>query len=252
MTSSSSSSPSSNAIIIDSIHNTNDNDNDHDDDGDCINSSQLGTQQYWESCYRQEIANYNHYQDIGEIWFGSNLMRKIVAWIKDNIDNKLSPILDIGCGNGHLIIELNKAGFHHLTGLDYAASSIQFTRQLCDVNNVTNVHLYEEDLLNLSDNLTVQYGQFRLAIDKGTFDAICLNPNANLTQIKQQYINTLAKLIDKHGFMLIASCNWTRNELITLFHSLNLFTLIAHIETPTLQFGGKTGNSVACLIFRKN
>lgn len=218
-------------------------------DSDSDRSSELGTREYWESCYRQEINNYNDYQDIGEIWFGSSLVAKIVGWITTNLADKSSRIVEIGCGNGHLIIKLNEKGFNNLTALDYADNSIELTRQLCNDNNISNIALFVEDFLNLSDSL-LSSGKFRLAIDKGTFDAICLNPNTDRQAVKQKYIKSLDSILDKDGLLLIASCNWTRDELVQLFQGSKMFNLVDSIETPIIKFGGKTGNSVACLIFK--
>jgi SAM-dependent methyltransferase len=43
---------------------------------------------------------------------------KFVDWVKRTKVKKGDAILDIGCGRGHLLQEMAKAGFHNLTGID--------------------------------------------------------------------------------------------------------------------------------------
>lgn len=47
------------------------------------------------------------------------------AWIKLFIHNTNDSIIDVGCGNGQLLIELQKLGYTDLTGLDPSMKSIR-------------------------------------------------------------------------------------------------------------------------------
>ena len=47
----------------------------------------------------------------GEIWFGEAAMTRMVRWIEKNIDVE-SKIIDLGCGNGLMSIELYEVAGH--------------------------------------------------------------------------------------------------------------------------------------------
>ncbi|KAL9959284.1 hypothetical protein ACROYT_G032595 [Oculina patagonica] len=88
--------------------------------------SKLGTKKYWDEAYSEEMVNFNDTGDVGEVWFGENSMNRIVKWIKkcENI-TKLSSFLDIGCGNGMLLVNLAQHGYTNLVGVDYSEGAIQ-------------------------------------------------------------------------------------------------------------------------------
>jgi len=69
------------------------------------NTSELGTKNFWDQQYVTELKNFNEFGDIGQIWFGKKLMDTIVNWLAAKIDKK-SSVLDLGCGNGILLIQL--------------------------------------------------------------------------------------------------------------------------------------------------
>ncbi|XP_053201801.1 EEF1A lysine methyltransferase 2-like [Panonychus citri] len=227
-----------------------------------INSSILGTKEYWENLYQQEINNYLDHSDPGEIWFGKGLTMKMVKWIKSKSSQLLPDdgdqikILDLGCGNGHLLYSLYQQGYTDLTGLDYADKSIKLVNQMAsDLGIVNNLKTYVADVLTLyKSNLIPERIKFNLIIDKGTFDAICLNPDLDLNQVKSDYLATLEAILFKgRSFFMIASCNWTKDELINMFtkSSQSFLSLYDEIETPQFSFGGSKGNNVTCLIFQR-
>jgi EEF1A lysine methyltransferase 2 len=41
----------------------------------------------------------------------------------------LNSIIDLGCGNAAILLELAKNGFTHLTGIDYSAGAIELARR---------------------------------------------------------------------------------------------------------------------------
>ena len=62
-----------------------------------LNSSKLGTQEYWNDAYETEIKNYNENKDdIGEIWFGESSQTRIIKWLKKNNIPCDSSIIDLG------------------------------------------------------------------------------------------------------------------------------------------------------------
>ena len=92
--------------------------------------SALGTQSYWNSTYQTEFENYNDHGDIGEGWFGNKSVKKMIEWIQNNQISKDSFILDLGCGNGHLLISLYSLGFFNLTGIDYSDHAIMLSNAI--------------------------------------------------------------------------------------------------------------------------
>lgn len=56
---------------------------------------ELGTIDYWESCYEQENANYLSHGDVGDIWFDEDSQYRIMRWMNDQ-DLKDKTIVDLG------------------------------------------------------------------------------------------------------------------------------------------------------------
>lgn len=70
--------------------------------------------------YYAEMSKYDmHYTCID-----SSLYIDRAAWIKKRIHCRNDSIIDIGCGNGQLLLELKKLGISDLTGLDPSAKCI--------------------------------------------------------------------------------------------------------------------------------
>jgi len=53
---------------------------------------------------------------------------------------------------------------------------------------------------------------FDVCLDKGTYDAISLSPS-NPEEQKAVYVQSSATLLKASGLLIIASCNWTEEEL---------------------------------------
>ncbi|KAF9358969.1 hypothetical protein BGX34_008617 [Mortierella sp. NVP85] len=155
--------------------------------------SKLGTKDYWDKVYDREVANYNDHGDIGEIWFGEDSAMKMVDWVEENYDSvkETCSVLDLGCGNGHLLLDLAELGFEDLTGIDYSPAAITLARTVAKDKELDHVIRYEavdflaeEDTLAWctqqaagqgSDNTDVQPKKFMVLLDKGTYDAISLH-----------------------------------------------------------------------------
>lgn len=64
--------------------------------------------------YYAEMSKY----DMNYACADSALYIERAAWISTFIRNQTDSIIDIGCGNGHLLLQLQKLGRYDLTGLD--------------------------------------------------------------------------------------------------------------------------------------
>ncbi|KAM6066838.1 EEF1A lysine methyltransferase 2 isoform 2-T2 [Chlamydotis macqueenii] len=174
--------------------------------------SVLGTREHWDAAYERELQTFQDIGDAGEIWFGEESMVRIIRWLEKQKVPLDSSVLDIGTGNGVLLIELAKSGYTNLTGIDYSPSAIQLSEKVREKEGMSDIKLKVEDFLTPSAELS----GFDICIDKGTFDAISLNPD-NAVAKRKQYVRSLCSVLKPEGFFLITSCNWTKEELLNEF-----------------------------------
>lgn len=209
--------------------------------------SELGTKNYWDSSYDQEIANYKNHGDVGTIWFDEDSQLRIINWIlKQNAFSNDVSIVDVGCGNGMLLIELAREGFSNLLGVDYSEGAIELAKQIAKDQEL-NIRYQVLDLLN-TELCREQLSAFRIVHDKGTYDAISLCPE-NPKEKRDTYLNTIHSLMDENGLFILTSCNWTEDEL--LISLADKFLKKCSIPTPTFKFGGKIGSVVTSIVFTK-
>ena len=83
----------------------------------------------WDQQYLLEKKNFEDIGDKGEVWFGENAMNRMVRWLEKNVDAD-SQIIDLGCGNGLMCLELHEAGFKNVCGVDYSAHAIELAKKL--------------------------------------------------------------------------------------------------------------------------
>ncbi|XP_069422943.1 EEF1A lysine methyltransferase 2 isoform X1 [Ovis canadensis] len=243
-------------------------------EGDGFVPSALGTREHWDAVYKRELQTFQEYGDTGEIWFGEESMTRLIRWMQKHKIPLDASVLDIGTGNGVFLVELvaqnsgnlyvlqykrkmifctssrtypssqAKFGFSDVTGIDYSPSAIQLSQNIIEKEGLSNIKLKVEDFLDPSTKLS----GFHICIDKGTFDAISLNPD-NAIEKRKQYVESLSRVLKVKGFFLITSCNWTKEELLDEFSEG--FELFEELPTPKFSFGGRSGNSVAALVFQK-
>lgn len=206
--------------------------------------SKLGTKEYWDDAYEKELETFKDIGDVGEIWFGEESMTRVLKWMEKANISQNAAILDIGTGNGVFLVELAKHGFKNLTGIDYSAGSVELARNILLAEDLRDVSVKELDFLNCQGELK----GFDVCIDKGTFDAISLNPD-NATESKRIYVESLKSVLKDQGFFAITSCNWTKEQLRERFSEG--FEFVQELPTPAFTFGGQTGSSVASLIFKR-
>nr|XP_009668865.1 PREDICTED: methyltransferase-like protein 10 [Struthio camelus australis] len=198
----------------------------------------------WDAAYERELQTFQDTGDAGEIWFGEESMIRLIRWMQKRKIPLDSSVLDIGTGNGVLLVELAKSGYTNLTGIDYSPSAIQLSEKVKEKEGMSNIKFQVEDFLALSAELS----GFQICIDKGTFDAISLNPE-NAVGKRKQYVRSLCSVLKPEGFFLITSCNWTKEELLNEFREG--FEILEELPTPKFCFGGRIGNSVTALVFQR-
>jgi len=206
-----------------------------------LEHSELGTQEYWDTLYKTEVSNFRSHGDVGEVWFGEDIAEKVVHWMERNVP-KSSSVLDIGCGNGMLLVDLARTGFSSLTGMDYSEDAITLAREVAA--------RFETDIkFSLGDILKEGFEQqeFDVVLDKGTYDAISLSSEAKSN--RASYIDGIRSFLKSGGLLVMTSCNWTKEELADQF--AGAFSVADVIPTPQFRFGGKVGNVVTSVIFKK-
>lgn len=173
--------------------------------------SELGTQKYWDDVYSRDQENFKQFGDEGEIWFGEEVERRLVNWFQANVSSE-SSVLDVGCGNAHLLIELFGAGFHSLCGIDYSPTAVILAAKIAHDRNAS-IRLQEVDFLKREHIMSL--GRFDIIVDKGTLDAISLA--CDTTEDRMQHLSTyfqhVRQLLSPNGQVVITSCNWTEKEL---------------------------------------
>ncbi|XP_049819244.1 EEF1A lysine methyltransferase 2 isoform X1 [Aethina tumida] len=206
-----------------------------------LGESELGTHEYWEGRYKTEIKNFTSHGDPGEIWFGEDIVDRIIRWLqKQSTIPKDCKLVDIGCGNGMFLIELANEGYSNLYGTDYSEEAIKLAVSIAEKNNVS-VRYFQHDI---TESFTDTY---KIVHDKGTYDAISLSKES--ADNRRKYINNVHSCLEDDGYLIITSCNWTESELQE--HFKDSFVIVEAIPTPQFKFGGKVGNVVTSIVFKK-
>ncbi|PFX18909.1 EEF1A lysine methyltransferase 2-like [Stylophora pistillata] len=210
-------------------------------------ASKLGTKEFWDEAYSTELGNFHDTGDVGEVWFGESSMNRIIKWIKNCPDiRKISLFLDLGCGNGILLVNLAQCGYTNLIGVDYSEGAINLARSIAVAEQVS-IRFQVCDILSTSEiSALCTDRKFDVCLDKGTYDAISLNPE-DTKGCRVKYIDNVFSLLAAGGRFIICSCNWTKTELLVQFK--DKFEFLEDLPAPSLSFGGQTGNTVTTLVF---
>lgn len=210
----------------------------------------------WDQVYETELENFQDHGDEGEIWFGKGVERKVIDWMKINCSPSIDPrILDLGCGNGHFTLKLMESGWSKVSALDYSEKAVEFAKKL--INSDNDDRIFQADILSSATIPEKYLNSFDIIVDKGTFDAISLNPNFS-GKLKTEIIAESFKKTLKNLFsifcpkvfhlFIITSCNWTSQELVTIFAPE--FRPIDEVIHTKFVFGGKSGQDVSTVIFK--
>ncbi|KAI8927912.1 S-adenosyl-L-methionine-dependent methyltransferase [Entophlyctis helioformis] len=251
--------------------------------------SKLGTKDYWDKVYEVEVDNFDDHGDKGEVWFGETSVDKMIEWVRKNWADKADPIIDLGCGNGHLLFELRDLGYSDLVGVDYSAKAIELAVKIAaDTAAATGAESELEsesetadsdsesgskhqrsdvpiafevlDILSVDDiegrqsvagrRRANHAGVYGLALDKGTYDAISLTAtDESARHPTAVYVDTVALMLRAGGVLLITSCNWTEPELVARFESR--FEFAGRVKYPVFKFGGVVGQTITTIALKR-
>lgn len=145
----------------------------------------------------------------------------MVEWMTENVTDPESSIVDLGCGNGHLLLELANEGYKSLAGIDYSESAIVLAKSVAKERELEWI---QYDAVDFLSNPQWFKHTFQVVLDKGTYDAISLHPDQIEAKKqgkpgpREKYVESVHAMINKEsGLFLITSCNWTMEELIESF-----------------------------------
>lgn len=222
-----------------------------------LNTSKLGTKEYWDDFYSLEKRNFEENpEDLGECWFADNdAEEKMVEFLLDNLGEyeikQDSTMIDLGTGNGHLLFSLLEDGFNgRMVGVDYSEKSVEFANEILETkySDKENVKFEAADIF--SDEWAP--GTFDVVLDKGTLDAIALSgiKFSHGKTVVDLYPKVIEKLLNKNSVFLITSCNFTEDELIKIIETDSLKKWKS-IPYPVFEFGGVKGTPICSVAFVK-
>lgn len=210
--------------------------------------SPLGTQEYWEEQYNQEIKQFhNNETQVGEIWFGAQLQKRNIKYILSKYDNKDQYVFDVGYGNGMFLYQMAKNGYKNLYGIDYCESSLKLAEEIISKkekkhNKVYNIKLFVEDINNKTNKIDIK---FDLIHDKGSMDAFLLNKANNL----DSYVSYILSYSKVGTIFVITSCNNTKEELRAKFTEEKGFKFVDELKNRSFSFGGHEGQNASTQIY---
>jgi len=147
-----------------------------------------------------------------------------------------------------------------MMGTDYSQKSIEFARRIAEDKGFGEgtdgvVEFKYWDVMNDDPKVCLDGPNadgWDVILDKGTFDAISLSSekDAQGRRIFEGYKERIVPLMRDGGLLLITSCNWTEEELRHWFEGGEL-VYEDTIKYPSFSFGGKKGQTISSVCFRK-
>jgi len=226
-----------------------------------FNPSRLGTKEHWDEVYQREIGSFQEIADEGEVWFGEDVLEKMVDWAVENSPpNPTAPyVLDIGTGNGVTLFGLTEAGYppDRLCGVDYSNHSVELAQAIAEHRGLSDITFKQCDILFDKPAPLESMGENRqwdLILDKGTFDAVSLGQYEQLDQpASRLYPIKVGALLKEGGLLLITSCNFTEQEIRNLFETAaSGLQFHSRVNHRAFSFGGQTGTVVSTTAFVKS
>lgn len=168
-----------------------------------------------------------------------------------------------------LFLLREEGGFEgRMVGVDYSAGSVEFCRRVAASRGVGvgvdegegagNIEFSHWDILHSPPPASWTQPGFDVVLDKGTFDAVSLSGETDELGRRacEGYRERVEKLVRKGGVVVVTSCNWTEEELVGWFEvgggeGEGGLEWCGRVEYPVFRFGGRQGQSVQSVIFRR-
>jgi hypothetical protein len=121
-------------------------------------NEEYGSKEYWDNRYQHE-SQYD--------WFAAyDAFRQIVI----NSVTKSDKILNLGCGNSNLSIDMYNDGFHNIVNIDYSSVVIENMQRKHDsLNDMKWIVMDAQDMSSLPT------ASFDVVLEKGTLDALLVS-----------------------------------------------------------------------------
>lgn len=173
------------------------------------------------------MKNYTDYREAEDL----KRMNFIVSNIMENIDRN-SKIIDIGCGNGNMSIQLGKFGYS-VTGIDIDPDSIEFAKKM---NDMDNVKFFVKNVMKFRD-------------EKQIYDVvICSEVLEHLTD-PARMIGTIRQILKDKGILIVTVPNgrgpreilatkpqrWLRENAGFIWNFINYFKKLIGFKGDTNQ-----------------
>ncbi|KAL8728874.1 MAG: hypothetical protein Q9166_005114 [cf. Caloplaca sp. 2 TL-2023] len=234
-----------------------------------LDPSELGNKDYWETTYTSDLHTHSlNPLHTGTTWFttsnASPLTLRYLLSLSPPLPPTTTSFLDLGTGNGSLLFHLRSHFSGPMLGIDYSPSSISLASRLSLEKGFTSseIRFKEWDILvPPTPENGWEEGEFDVLLDKGTFDAVSLNEemDARGRRVCEGYADKVVRMVKVGGRFLVTSCNWTEAELRGWFEGSTGngdwdgrgFDFDGRVEYPKFRFGGREGQSVYGVCFRR-
>jgi len=209
-------------------------------------ASELGTKEYWDKDYEFDMEIYMLSGDMVDEWFSREVVPMVFRHLQELGVPLTAAVLDMGCGNGGAIRALFRLGWTNLTGYDFSEKAIELCNQIATDDGLP-LTFKVVDLVMDEDFSS----KFLVCHDKGTYDAIGLNRDISSLESRNKYLFNVWNLLEENGYFVIATCNWTVNELVEQFTDWFVLSKVIPTGEPKFTFGGVEGNKYSVAIFTK-
>jgi len=206
--------------------------------------------QFWELNYMQQHDRFDiEENDLDKlnslaVWFGYESIAVALSEIKRLIPSTSSPILDLGCGNGHVCELLLALGYSNVYGLDFSEAAIELAKSVRKFyrekqeeqeghtqglkTNHDDIHYIVSDALATD----LERGFFDAIYDKGTFDSIaCVSKKIVKVSSSERdadeetededdrirYCQEVKRLLKPGGYFFMTSQCHDEHELLQFF-----------------------------------
>lgn len=150
---------------------------------------------YWDDRFTNEehyewLKDYSHFRDL----------------IQAHLNPK-SSVLELGCGNSQLSLELHRDGFNNITCSDLSSIAVENMKKRLEIKGIKEIKVVEADMLDLPFNDE----SFDVVIDKGTIDVLFVdsgdpwNPKAETVIKVMKTLKGVHRVLKKDGIFISIS-----------------------------------------------